>query len=91
MHIVSPKKLLPSQKNMNAIIHSFDRDRDFFDIVSWILQGATLAPFFDIICLDYVLQTSMDLMKGNGLTLKKRPEIDDTSLKPSRIQTSKMI
>ena len=35
------------------------------------LQGETLAPYLFIICLDYVLRTSVDLMKENGFTLAK--------------------
>ena len=31
----------------------------------------TLAPYLFIICLDYVLRTSIDLIKENDLTLKK--------------------
>ena len=42
-----------------------------FDIVAGVLQGNTLAPYLFIICLDYVFRTSIDLMKGNGLTLEK--------------------
>ena len=34
-----------------------------------MLQGDTLAPYLFIICLDYVLRTSVDLMKENGFTL----------------------
>ena len=35
------------------------------------VQGDTLAPYIFIICLDYVLRTSLDLIKDKGLTLKK--------------------
>ena len=34
-----------------------------------MLQGDTLAPYLFIICLDYVLRTSNDIMKDNGLKL----------------------
>ena len=40
---------------------------DFFDIVA----GVLLAPYLFIICLDYVLKTSIDLIKENVFTLKK--------------------
>ena len=41
------------------------------DIVAGVLQGDTLAPYLFIICLDYVLWTSVDLIKENGFTLAK--------------------
>ena len=49
------------------MVHSPDGDTDFFDIFSGILQGATLAPYLFILCLDYVLWISIDLIK-NGFT-----------------------
>ena len=39
-------------------------DKDYFNIVAGALQGDTLAPYLFIICLDYVLRTSID--KDNG-------------------------
>ena len=50
-------------------VHSPDGDTDYFDIVAGVLQEDTLAPYLFIICLDYVLRTSMDLMKENGFKL----------------------
>ena len=44
---------------------------DYFGIVNGVLQGDTLAPFFSMICVDYERQASRDLMKENGLTLKR--------------------
>ena len=44
-------------------------ETDYFDIVAGVLQGDTLAPYLFIICLDYVLRTSIDKMKGNGFKL----------------------
>ena len=41
------------------------RDADYFDIVVGVQQGNTLALYLNIICLDYVLRTSIDL--GNTL------------------------
>ena len=58
-------------KNTKVKVCSLDRDTDFFDIVAGVLLGDTLAPYLFIICLDYVLQTSIDLIKENGFTLKK--------------------
>ena len=37
-----------------------DGDTEYFDIVAGVLQGDTLALYLFIICLDYVLRTSID-------------------------------
>ena len=55
---------------MKVKVHSLDGDANFFDIVTGVLQGDTLAPYLFIICLDYILWVSIDLMKENGLTLE---------------------
>ena len=52
-------------------VHSPDGDTDFFGIVAGILQGDTFASYLFIICLDYVLRTSIYQIKENGLTLKR--------------------
>ena len=67
--MVYPKKLtaiLMLYKNMKAMVCSPDGTR-FFDIVA--IDILSLFPF--IIRLDYILRTSVDLMKENGITLKK--------------------
>ena len=46
-------------------------ETDFFDIVAGLLQRDTLARYLFIICLDYVLWMSIDLMKENGFSLVK--------------------
>ena len=46
-------------------------DMDYFDIVAGVLQGDTLAPYVFIICVDYVLTTSIDKMKENDIKLTK--------------------
>ena len=38
-------------------------DTDFFYIVVGVLQGDMLAPYLFLISLDYILRTSLDLMK----------------------------
>ena len=43
-----------------------------FDIVAGVLKGDTLAPYLFIICLDYVLRTSIDKIRENGLKLTKK-------------------
>ena len=44
---------------------------DFFNPVTGFLQGDTLEPYLFILWLDNILQTSIDLIKENGFTLKK--------------------
>ena len=56
---------------MKVKVRSPDGDTDYFDIEAFVLQGDTLAPYLFIICLDYTLKTSMDLMKENGFKLAK--------------------
>ena len=58
-------------KNMKVKVHSLDGDIDYFDFVAGVLQRDILAPYLFIICLDYVLRTSIDLMKENGFKLAK--------------------
>ena len=58
-------------KNMKVNVCSPAGDIDFFDIVASGLQEDTLTPYLFIIYLDYVLRTSIDLMKENSFTLAK--------------------
>ena len=51
-------------------VRSPDGETGFFDIVAGGLQGDTTAPYIFIIYLDYVLWTSLDLLKENGFTPK---------------------
>ena len=69
-------------QNSRAIVRSPDGDTDFFTILAGVLQGDTLAPFLFIICLDYILRTSIDTIKQNGLTLTKSvsPRFPTTNL-----------
>ena len=50
-------------RNTKVKVRSPDGDTEYFDIVAGVLQGDTLAPYLFIICLDYVLRTSIDKMK----------------------------
>ena len=45
---------------------------EYFDIVAGVLQGDMLAPYLFIICLDYVLRTSIDKIRENGFELTKK-------------------
>ena len=58
-------------KNTKVKVRSLNGDTDYFDIVAGVLQGDTLAPYLFIICLDYMLRTSVDKMKDNGFKLAK--------------------
>ena len=53
-------------RNTKVKVRSPDVEIDYFDIVAGVLHGETLAPYVFIICLDYVLRTSIDKMKENG-------------------------
>ena len=58
-------------RNTKVKVHSPDGDTDYFDIVAGILQGDTLPPYLFIICLDYILRTSIDKIQENGFKLTK--------------------
>ena len=53
-------------------VRLLDGDTEYFDIVAGVLQGDTLTSCFFIICLDYVLRTSIDKIKENGFELRKK-------------------
>ena len=53
-------------------VRSPDGDADYFEIVAGVLQGDTIAPYLFIICLDYVLRTSIDKIRENGFELTKK-------------------
>ena len=46
-------------KNTKAKVRSPDKDTDFFDIIAGVLQKDTLTRYLFIICLRYVLRTSI--------------------------------
>ena len=47
-------------RNTKVKVCSSDGDTDYFDIVAGVLQEDTLAPYLFIICLYYMLRTSID-------------------------------
>ena len=59
-------------RNTKVKVRSPDGDTEYFDIVAGVLQGDTLAPYLFIICLDYVLRTSIDKIRVNGFELTKK-------------------
>ena len=58
-------------RNTKVKVHSPDEDTDYFDIVAGV-QGDTLAPYLFIICLDYVLRTSIDKNQRKRFQANKR-------------------
>ena len=54
-------------ENTNVKVHLPNKDTDFLDIVAVVLPGDTLSSYLSIICVDFVNQTSTDLMERNGL------------------------
>ena len=59
-------------RNTKVKVRSPDGDTQYFDIVAWVLQGDTLAPYLFIISQDYVLRTSIDKMRENVFELTKK-------------------
>ena len=59
-------------RNTKVKVRSPDGDTEYLDIVAGVLQGNTLAPYLFIICLDYVLRTSIDKIRENGFELTKK-------------------
>ena len=59
-------------RNTKVKLRSPDGDTDYFNIVAGVLQGDILTPYLFIICLDYVLRTSIDRIKENGFELIKK-------------------
>ena len=59
-------------RNTKAKVRSPDGNTEYLDIIAGVLQGDTLAPYLFIICLDYVLRTSIDKIRENGFELTKK-------------------
>ena len=59
-------------RNTKVKVHSPYGDIEYLDIVAVVLQGDTLASYFFLICLDYVLRTSIDKIRENGFELTKK-------------------
>ena len=59
-------------RNTKVKVRSPHGDTKYFDIVAEVLQGDTLAPYLFIICLDFVLRTTIDKIRENGFELTKK-------------------
>ena len=67
--------IMMQYKNTKVKLCSPYGDTNYFDIVAGALQGDTLIPYLYIICLDYMLRKSIDLIKENGFKLTKKSSI----------------
>ena len=47
-------------------------ETEYFDVVAGVRQGDTLAPYLFIICLDYVLRTSIDEIRESSFKMTKK-------------------
>ena len=56
----------------NVKVRSSDGDTGYFNIEGDVLPGDTLTPYLFIICLDYMLRTSIDTMKVYDFKLAKK-------------------
>ena len=61
--------IMMHHRNTKVKVRSPDRDTEHFEIVAGIQQGDTLAPYLFIISRDFVLRTSIDLIKENDFIL----------------------
>ena len=59
-------------RNTKVKVRSPDGDTEYFDIVAGVLQGGTLAPYLFIICLDYVLRSSIDKIREKSFELTRK-------------------
>ena len=48
-------------RNTRSMVRSPDRDTAFFEITTGVLKGDILSPFLFILCLDYILKTSVEI------------------------------
>ena len=74
-HTADPKKTVAAMtipnRNSKVKVRSPDGDTEYLEIVAGVLQGDTLAQYLFIICLDYVLRTSINKIRENGFELTK--------------------
>ena len=59
-------------RNTKVKVPSPDGDTEYFNIVAGVLQEDMLAPYLFIICLDYVLTTSIDKITEKGFELTRK-------------------
>ena len=59
-------------RNTKVKVRSPNGDTEYFDIEAGVVQVDTLALYLFIICLDYVLRTSINKIRENGSELTKK-------------------
>ena len=59
-------------RNTKVKVRSPNGDTEYINIVVGVLEEDTLAPYLFIICLDYVLKTSIDKIRENGFEMTKK-------------------
>ena len=74
-------------RNTKVKVRSPDGDTEYFDIVAGVLQGDTLAPYLFIICLDYMLRTSIDKIRENGFKQTKKKKKKRSRRHPAKTIT----
>ena len=70
-----PPPKYPDMTLNKVKVRSPNGDADYLDIVAGLLLGNTLASYLFIICLDYVLRTSIHKIKENGFKLTKEKRL----------------
>ena len=76
--------------NTRSIVRSPDGDTQLFEITTGVLQSDTIAPFLFIICIDYVLKSSIDCSQILVSHLRK-DEVGDIQQLTSPILIMQMI
>ena len=72
-----PKETVAAITILYRKVRSPDGDIEYFDIAAGVLQGDTLAPYLFIICLDYVLRTSINKIREMASNWQRK-EAEDT-------------
>ena len=62
-------------RNTKVEVRSPDGDTEYLDILAGVLEGDTLAPYLFIICVDYVIRTSIDKTRESSFELTKKRSI----------------
>ena len=66
--------ILMLYKNTKGTVLSPDDDTDVFDIVVGVMQADILTTYSFIINIDYILRTSISLIRKNSFTQKKKAD-----------------
>ena len=76
LRMISPMKtgtaIMILNKNTKIKVRLPDGDTDFFEIIAGVHLPDIWATYLFIIMIEYILRTSIYLMKENGFTLRKK-------------------